>query len=510
MRVASYARISTDEEHQPHSLGAQRDRLGRYCDSQDGWRLLASYEDQITGTALARPGLDRALADARAGRFDLLLVYRVDRLARSVRTLAQVLAELDEAGVGFRSATEPFDTTNPAGRMMVQMLGVFAEFERATIIDRVVAGMDRKARSGAWVPGVPPIGFRRIAQTGYLEPDPAEAALVRRIFALYTERRLGTRAIAALLNSEGGRTKSRRLWAPAAIAVVLRNPVYVGRINWRGETHPGAHDALISEDTFTAAQTLLAERGANRSTRRSNSSDYLLSGLVRCEHCGSAMVGTAAHGNGGRYRYYSCRRRNRYGSGKGCAAARIPADALEDTMLAVLTDRLADTDLIERAVARAQEIAGDGRGRLDAELVGIDQELRRCTELHERYLAAFERGTMPEEACGDRLRSLSERSAQLEQHRLSLQDELAASTPAVLDQHMLAAAHASLSTGFADAPLPERKHILAKLVDRIDVRGREWIRPVVRIPVVRIEDEGVGCTGLEPVTPSLSSWCSPN
>lgn len=114
-------------------------RLRSYIESQGDWELVRRFTDQLSGATLERPGLRRAISEARANRFDLLLVYWVDRLARSVRWLAQILEDLDHAGVAFRSATEPFDTGSPAGRMMVQMLGVFAEFERATIIDRVIS-----------------------------------------------------------------------------------------------------------------------------------------------------------------------------------------------------------------------------------------------------------------------------------------------------------------------------------------------------------------------------------
>ena len=110
MRVATYTRISTDEEHQPYSLEAQDTRLGAYITSQEGWELTRRYSDRMTGSTLERPELQRALADARLGRFDLMLVYRVDRLSRSVRGLAQILEELDHARVVFRSATEPFDS----------------------------------------------------------------------------------------------------------------------------------------------------------------------------------------------------------------------------------------------------------------------------------------------------------------------------------------------------------------------------------------------------------------
>jgi site-specific DNA recombinase len=130
VRVATLTRRSTDEEHQPYSIAAQDQRLDAYIRSQEGWQLALKYTDDMSGTILDRPGLQRALADARLHRYDILLVYRVDRLARSVRLLAHVLEELDKVGVTFRSATEPFDTGTPAGRLMVQMLAVFAEFER--------------------------------------------------------------------------------------------------------------------------------------------------------------------------------------------------------------------------------------------------------------------------------------------------------------------------------------------------------------------------------------------
>ncbi len=209
MRVATYTRISTDEDHQPYSLEAQASRLESYVGSQEHWTLVRSFSDQLSGATLERPGLRRALQEARAGRFDLLLVYRVDRLARSVRGLAQVLEELDQAGVAFRSATEPFDTSSPAGRMMVQMLGVFAEFERATIIDRVIAGMERKAARGGWMGGPAPYGYR--IEGGELVVNESEAPLVPRMFELYARRRLGSRAVANWLNARatGPATASR-------------------------------------------------------------------------------------------------------------------------------------------------------------------------------------------------------------------------------------------------------------------------------------------------------------
>ena len=126
VRVGVYVRRSTDDEHQPYSIEAQDARLAAYIGSQPGWRQAARFADDASGATTSRPGLQRALAAARAGVIDVLLVYRVDRLTRSLRDLVTLLDDLDHAGVGFRSATEPFDTAAAIGRMLVQMLGMFA------------------------------------------------------------------------------------------------------------------------------------------------------------------------------------------------------------------------------------------------------------------------------------------------------------------------------------------------------------------------------------------------
>jgi len=146
--------------------------------SQPDWQIVASYTDQASGKNLERPALRELRTAASASRFDLLLVYRVDRLSRNLGQLVSLIEEFKERGVGFRSATEPFDTANPAGRMLVQLLGSFAEFERASMMDRIGAGMERKAARGEWTGGTPPYGYRKPHGTTVLQPDPATAPVV--------------------------------------------------------------------------------------------------------------------------------------------------------------------------------------------------------------------------------------------------------------------------------------------------------------------------------------------
>ncbi len=225
-RVCLYLRISTDEDHQPTSLHTQPERLERYCQAMEDWHVVHAFGDQASGVTLDRPGLKQALGLARERRFDLLLVYRVDRLSRKVRQLAGLADELDRLGVVLKFATEPFDTGSPAGRMMLQMLGVFAEFEHATIVDRVTAGLERRVREGRWMSGRTPYGYTRA--NALLVPDPVKAPVVRRIFHLYVEGKRGTTAIARQLDAEGAPAPRKHGWSPNALQLILANPAYRG------------------------------------------------------------------------------------------------------------------------------------------------------------------------------------------------------------------------------------------------------------------------------------------
>jgi len=217
-RVAIYLRRSTDDEHQPFSITAQQTALTRYVSTQPGWTLADEYSDEASGATISRPGLQAMLRAARTGRYDTLLVYRVDRFSRRLSDLLDLLTELDQAGVTFASAIEPFDTSTSIGRMLVQLLGVFAEFERETIIDRVTAGMNAKATKGKWPGGRLPYGYQLDPATSKLVPDPAQAPVVRDIFRLYTRDRLGTRAIAAELNARGLPTRPGKPWSGTSSA----------------------------------------------------------------------------------------------------------------------------------------------------------------------------------------------------------------------------------------------------------------------------------------------------
>jgi len=497
-----YTRISTDEENQPTSLHSQRERLEAFCKSQEGWRIVSHQEDRSTGTKLDRPGLQAALDLARGGLVDMLLVYRVDRLSRKVRQLAQLAEELDKLKVILRSATEPFDTGSAAGRMMLQMLGVFAEFEHATIVDRVSAGIERRAKEGRWYAGRPPFGYAFSDQERRLIADPVKAPVVRRIFDLYTRDRLGAVEIAKKLRAEQAPAPAAG-WGHPAIHFLLNNPTYTGKVRWRDQLFEGIHEPLIADDVFQLAQAILNERGSDISRRRGNASDFLLSGVLRCGRCGKAYVGMSARGNGGLYHYYACTGRQKYGP-KACSNQRLPREKLERAVINQLTRLYRDSDLIEATLANAQHEAEQRQPEIKQRLAAIDAEITRSEQALERYYEAFEQGKLSPERCEQRLARLQTRLDDLHaQHA-----ELSLSTPHAEAQSPTAAELAAvadqLETLLTRGEPQKAKALIRELVAELKVNGKTEILPsyYLATPVVCATSEKVGGTGLEPVTPA--------
>ncbi len=499
-RVCIYTRISTDEENQPTSLHSQRERLEAFCTAQEGWRIVAHQEDRATGTKLDRPGLQAALDLARDGRIDLLLVYRVDRLSRKVRQLAQLAEELDTYQAVLRSATEPFDTGSAAGRMMLQMLAVFAEFEHATIVDRVSAGIERRAKEGRWYAGRPPFGYLFSDEQRTLVPDPVKSPVVRRIFDLYTRKRLGTIAIARQLRDEDAPAPAAG-WGHPAVHWIIGNPTYTGRIRWRARLFDGIHEPLVDELTFQRAQAILRERGQDISRRRGNASDFLLSGVVRCGRCGKAYVGMSARGSGGRYEYYACSGRQKHGS-KACRNERLPRHKLEHAVIEQLVGLYRNEELVAEALAQAEREAERNHPEIEQRLASIRAEIARAEQALERYYEAFEQGKLSPERCDERLTRLQARIEDLRAQQAELElssPHEAGRGPTPAD---LAAVADQLELVIADGEPQKTKALLRLLIQELRVDARAQIQPTYRLatPEVCATSEKVEAAGIEPAS----------
>jgi site-specific DNA recombinase len=309
--------------------------------------------------------------------------------------------------------------------MMLQMLGEFAEFEHATIVDRVTSGIERRAREGRWPNGRIPFGYER-NERKELIPDERTAPVIRRIFKWYAAGRLGGGAIARRLDSEHAPAPPRG-WQPAVVLWILSNEAYVGRVHWREQTFPGIHEPLIDQDTFDHAQALLKERGEDM-THRAAHAEFLFSGLLRCGRCRRAYVGMSAKGNGGTYHYYACSGRQKLGR-KGCDGERLPKDKLETAILDQLTGLYRHGGLIRDAIEQAAESNEGDRAALTEKRASLAKEITGAERAIERYQDACENGDLDPARFKERLSALDTRLDALQAQDQARARELAADTP---------------------------------------------------------------------------------
>ncbi|MGC8464236.1 MAG: recombinase family protein, partial [Acidimicrobiales bacterium] len=474
-------RISTDEVNQPYSLEAQTKGLEAFVSSQPGQVITHRFVDQASGATLERPGLQAALAAAKAGEFDVLLVYRIDRLTRSIVGLMTIVETLDAAGVALRSATEPIDTQGPVGRMLLQLLGIFAEFERGLLIDRITKGFERKAARGEWLGGPGPFGYHVDPATKTLVLDPKEAATVQKIFSAYADEHLGATGLANRLNGAGLRNRGDRLWSNQTVLRVLRNPVYVGKISHGDEVYEGKHPSIIEGDLFARARALLDERAALVENRAPNTSEYLLTGLLRCRACGGAYFGAGTKGRNGFYRYYACRNRQTKGT-YGCQSTRIPAEDLEAAVIDDLIRTLSRSDLFEQAITAAIAEVADNRPSLEAELARTEAQLRDTETGLNHYLRAFETGEMPAAICSPRVTELTQRRDELAAHRKKLTARLKDATPQLPTPEQLRSLCAEIRRTIDSGNPDAVKQLLRELVDRVEITPDRHAYPYFWVP----------------------------
>lgn len=315
MRCAVYTRKSTDHNLDLafNSLDAQREACEAYIKSQahEGWKLIPDRFDDgaFSGASLVRPALQSLLDDVRGRKIDIIVVYKVDRLTRSLADFAKLVELFDANDVSFVSVTQSFNTTSSMGRLTLNVLLSFAQFEREVIGERVRDKIAASKRRGIWVGGPVPLGYRSIDKK--LEIVPKDAALVRKMFADYL--RLGSIGeLASSLEQEGikprprllsnGRTIAAERFMVGPLAHLLKNRFYIGEVVFQGETHQGEHQPILHRDLFDAVQAQLAEVAVKRRLARSPS-PAMLTGLIFDDR-GNPMTPSHANKKGVRYRYY--------------------------------------------------------------------------------------------------------------------------------------------------------------------------------------------------------------
>ena len=298
MKTAIYVRVSTEEQaKEGYSIRAQIDKLKSYIQIKD-WSFYKVYADEgISGKNITdRPAINELIADIKAGRVDNVLVYKIDRLTRSTRDLIDLTELFKAHECTFNSLMESIDTQTASGRMFLKIIGIFAEFERENIIERITLACEKKVKEGYTLSSfMTSYGYDRAKGEKVQTINPAEAAIVREIYAMYVEGNMSLNTIAQNLNHRGIKSKQGGVWSHATVRAVLRNPNYIGKVRYAMEDKKryfeaeGKHEAIISEERYYEAQSKMGKIQKKSQTKRPKA-DHYFSGTIYCGVCGAKLM----------------------------------------------------------------------------------------------------------------------------------------------------------------------------------------------------------------------------
>ncbi len=317
LRCAIYTRKSTDDglEQNFNSLDAQREACAAYIKSQahEGWTLLNdTYDDgAYSGATLNRPAMEALLEKVKSGGVDVIVVYKVDRLTRSLMDFAKMVELFDKHRVSFVSVTQQFNTTSSIGRLTLNVLLSFAQFEREVTAERIRDKIAASRKKGLWMGGSVPIGYD--IKDKRLIPNRQESASVRQIFELYLE--IGAiRSLISELERRGIRPKPNKQkcgngrFSRGQLHYVLRNPVYIGKARHKDKVYPGEHTAILSQDLFDKVQARLNAQAPFDTIKYRTKNPFLLRGLITDED-GNRLTTSHSNKKGKRYHYYMSRQK---------------------------------------------------------------------------------------------------------------------------------------------------------------------------------------------------------
>jgi DNA invertase Pin-like site-specific DNA recombinase len=358
MRCATYTRKSSEEglEQAFNSLDAQREACAAFILSQkhEGWAVLPTLYDDggFSGGTMERPALQRLLADIRAGQVDVVVVYKIDLLTRSLFDFAKIVEAFDARDVSFVSITQQFNTTTSMGRLTLNVLLSFAQFEREVAGERIRDKIAASKKKGMWMGGLPSLGYD--VKNRKLVVNEEEALTVLHIFRRYIELR-SVRALKQELEAAGIRSKLRLLadgtyfggqkLSRGALYLMLQNRIYRGEITHKGNAYPGEHQPIVEEALCNQVQATLAENRVDRAARTDAKQPSLLAGLV-FDGSGERLTPSHAVKKGTRYRYYVSRSLITGTAKDRSNGRRMPAANLESLVINKLRDFLADQGAI--------------------------------------------------------------------------------------------------------------------------------------------------------------------
>ena len=414
MRVALYPRVSGHEQEDNYSIPEQIKRMKAYCEAR-GWMVYKIYTDSgFSGSNLNRPGLQSLIKDSESGKFDMVLVYKLDRLSRSQKDTLYLIEDVfDNHNVFFTSITENFDTSTPTGKAFLGILAVFAQFEREQIRERTMIGKESRAKEGKWHGSKwLPIGYDY--ENDMLIQNEYEVMQIKEAADLFLK---GTpvRSIANMLNEKGYRHKhGNGEWDAKTIRRVLQNPVNIGMMKHRDKYYQGTQKPIFDQKTYDAIMVIMNERKEKYGTTYKPYSS-LLGGMLYCKHCGGKY---ARQGNGNGLYYYSCYSRNKSQKkmikDPNCKNKNYRMSDLDYMIVSAITQLSIDEEYIQQM--KDEKPVNDVAEKIKT----INSEIESIATQISNMMDLYSLGGMPLDVINQKVTALNARKTSLEKELDSL------------------------------------------------------------------------------------------
>ena len=483
VRCAVYTRKSTEEglQQEFNTLDAQRESGEAYIAAQkhEGWVCLPDrYDDGgFTGGNMDRPAVQRLMKDIEAGKVDCVVVYKVDRLSRSLLDFARIMEAFDKNKIAFVSVTQQFNTSTSMGRLMLNVLLSFAQFEREIISERTRDKIAAARRKGKFAGGRPVLGYDLLSNpTGpKLLVNDDEAAQVRAIFELYlkyealipTVMELDRRGwTTKVWQTKGGRRVGGRPFDKNMLYHLLTNVVYLGKVQYRDEVHPGEHAAIVDEQIWQRVQAMLQRNRRTGGALVRNKHGALLKGLLHCAPCKCSMGHAYTAQGTKRYRYYVCLKAQKRGW-HNCPTKSVPAGEIERFVVEQIKGIGKDPTVLAETLRQARGQGQRSLAELEAEEGGLGRELAR----HNAELRKLASGVKNGEKAGA-LANLQDRIRAAEQRATEIREQVVALSREMVDEREVEAALSVFDPMWDTLSPREQARIIHLLVERVDYDGK--------------------------------------
>jgi len=487
IRCAIYTRKSTDEglEQEFNSLDAQRESAEAYIASQrhEGWVCVADRFDDggFTGGNMDRPALRRLVTRIESGDVDCVVVYKVDRLSRSLLDFARMMELFDKHSVTFVSVTQQFNTTSSMGRLTLNILLSFAQFEREIISERTRDKLAAARRKGKWIGGIPVLGYDIDLQSSKLIVNEDEAERVRAIYHLYMEykalipvvqeiERRGWRN--KLWTTKKGLERGGKLFTKNSLYRLLTNVLYTGNVEYKGAIYKGEHTGIVDVNLWQQVRDALRRNGSTGGKYVRNKYGALLKGLLYCASCGTGMVHTYTSKDTKRYRYYVCLNAQQRGW-SSCPTKSLNAHEIETAVIDHIRNIGSNEKIITATAAKVREESDKRLTELETEKRGHERNLKRLYARVQKLVGGSSTAASNGGVVTDQLADLQDQIRTVENRILAIREQVIVIQKNAVDEDDLTRSLSVFDPVWESLSPREQTRIIKLLVERVKYDGRD-------------------------------------